>query len=252
MWSRDSGFREFDARVEAAGDDAAALGAALLDRGLVRLAAGAFEDAQSDQDAAGDVLHEAGHREAAALAASVASLTARLHGDLDGAVARALFARGWAPPETMASVAGQIAVAESAMDAGDLGPGMWAYVQATNVFGDAGLGEDTRDALAAYSDWLNEADNADHRPPTPDLTGRQAAPHLVDAVGRAVLGQIPVDRLDTENTTENTTASATEDPLGHAAVAATRAVLHFRLDHGRQAAEAIVDAHLLGATVPPT
>ncbi|NUT93653.1 MAG: hypothetical protein HOY78_16700 [Saccharothrix sp.] len=243
MWSHDSGFEVFDARVDAADDDPGAQGAALLDRGLVRFAAGHLEDAQSDLDAAGDALRESGDQEAAALAASIASLTARCRGDREGAVARALFARGWAPPETASTVAGHIAVAESAMDAADLGPGIWGYIEATNVFGDNGLSDDTRDALTTYADWLNEADHAERRPTTPDLTHHRATPDLLDAVGRALLGEIPTDGL--------TTGSPDGDPLGHAATAATLAVLHSRQGQGRQASEAIVEAHLLGATVPP-
>ncbi|MEJ2853703.1 MULTISPECIES: hypothetical protein [unclassified Saccharothrix] len=243
MWSHDSGFEVFDARVDAA-DESGARGAALLDRGLVRFAAGLLEDAQSDLDDAGDVLMEAGNRAAAAVAASIASLTARCRGDREGAVARAMFARGWAPPETVAAVAGHIAVAEAALDAHDPGPGLWAYMETTNVFGDNGLGDDTREALAAYADWLNEGDYAERRPTTPDLTGHRADPRVLDAVGRALLGEIPVDGLTAAQT-------ATTDTLAHVAAGAALGVLHFRRGDGEEASETIVDAHLFGATIPP-
>lgn len=232
------------ARV-AGGGDRAATAAATLDTGLVQFALGQLEDALKSLDGAGDALRESGYQGAAAVVASIASLVARVRGDVQGAVGRAQFARGWAPPGTAAAVAGHIAVALAALEAGDRGPGIWALLEATNVLADAGLPQSTRVALAAYADWLNVGDNFSRRPRTPNLSERAASPAVVDTLARALLGETSVDRLDAAR-------QGPLDALGYAAASTALAVLFLRLGREQHASQSIVDAHLLGQIVPPT
>jgi hypothetical protein len=238
----------FDQRVAQvrAGGDRAVVGAAVLDRGLVYFGRGRFDEAVTDLDEAADALHGSGYQAAAAVVASVASLVARVHGDLPGAVARAQFARGWAPPASTAAVAGHVAVAEAALDAGDVGPGIWAYLEATNVLGDAGLPEPTRRGLAAYADWLSTGENLARRRRTPLLDGARAGGGMMGVLQAVLLGQAGVDHL------AEARPSPDHDLLGHAVAGVGLTVTYFRAGRDQPAARAIVEAHLLGVRLPTT
>ncbi len=239
----------FDRRLRGAEGlgDPRVIGHALLDSGIVRFAYGMTEDAQRDLDRAGDTLEGAGDGVGAALAASAGSLVARLSGDVHGAVARAQFARGWAPPGSVGTVAAQLAIAEAALDAGDRVPGLWGYIEATNVLGEAALPEETRRRLAAYADWLNEGDNAASRPPTPRLSGIAAPPATAGRIAASFQGQVGVDDLAARTAPDETD----ETTVGHVASGLAAGVLALRAERLQAASQSFADAHLLGRTGPP-
>jgi hypothetical protein len=228
---------DHEAAVAERAGDRRLLGRALVDRGIVRFACGLADAAQSDLDGAGDAFNEAGDPVAASAAASAASLVARLRGDLHGAIARAQFARGWAPRGTVGMVAAQLSIAEAALDAGNLAPGFWAHLEATNVLGEAALPEPTRRRLAAYADWLNADDNAAKRPATPAIAGAPAPTETIESVADALRAGRPIERAESE--------------VGFITARLAAAFVALRAGQLQTASQAFADAHLLGRPVPP-
>jgi hypothetical protein len=237
----------FDRRVDdvrAAGDQAV-IGAAVLDRGLIRFARGRFDDAVADLDEAAAAMHEAGYQAAAAVVASIASLVARVRGDGPGADGRALTAQGWAPPSSTAAVAAAIAAAEVTLDRGDPEAGAGHLLLAAEDRGEGALDEPARGALSGWAEWLRVPGNLARRRPTPRLDGARAGDLVTGALEAVLLGQAGIEDL------EATRPAPEHDLLGHAAAGAGLAVTHFR--HGRDegATRAVVEAHLLGFPLPP-